>query len=417
VLLLIADNLGWRDLGCYGSKDAISPNTDELAKGGVRFTNAFVTASSCSPSRTTIITGQAPHSTGTLGLTHIYPEYQLPSKTPTMPEALRRAGYHTAIDGKWHVAPFKNIGAYGYKEHLNRTDIRSSDKAREFISRSKNAPFYLEMNFMQTHRPSPNHAFRQHPDFPVDPKSIRVPEYWSLPDWPEIREDVAAYYSQAAHMDAIIGEVLDHLENQGLADNTLVVYVSDNGPMYPGGIGMCYDRSIATPLILRWPAALKAGAHDSLVSTIDIMPTVLAAAGIAAPPPVQGASLLPAAKGEESGVRDAVFAEMTYHVLHTPMRAIRTKQFKYIENLNDTPVGLDMCEDLEWAKRVAKLPEQPCCRPRPPEELYDIQNDPNELINLADNAGYAEVKADLIKELHAWRSMTADPVPLLSDNQ
>lgn len=418
VVLLVADNLGWRDLGCYGDANATTPHLDRLAEGGVRFTNAFVTAPSCSPSRASIISGQSPHSVNVLGLTHLYPKYQMPVKVPTLPRSLREAGHRTAIDGKWHVAPFKPISAYGYRKHLNRFEINSSEAAGRFISASRDGPFYLEMNFMQTHRPAMRgrgNEFRQHPDFPVDPGSISVPPYWGLPDWPEIREDVAGYYSQAAWMDSIIGEVLDHLESEGLAGRTLVVFVSDNGPMYPGGIGACHDRGIATPLILRWPEGLPAGrVVEGLASTIDIMPTCLAAAGVEIPPAVQGTSLLPLARGDVAACHDAIFAEMTYHANYTPMRAIRTLNFKYIENLSPDPIGLDMCEGFEWAKRVAALPEQRCCVPRPPEELYDLAVDPNETTNLAQDPAHAKIKSELRRKLHKWREETGDPLPVSS---
>lgn len=418
IILMIADNLGWRDLGCYGDPYVKSPNIDEMAEQGVRFENAFVTAPSCSPSRASIISGQAPHSVHVLGLTHLYPNYQMSPDVPTLPRSLRDAGFCTAINGKWHVAPYKRTGPYGYQDHLTMFSIKKSDKARRFITANKKNPFYLEMNFMQTHRPAlpgKSHAYQMHPDFPVDPDSIRVPSYWGIPDWPEIREDVAAYYSRAACMDRIIGEVMDHLDAEGLAENTLVIFVSDNGPMYPGGIGACHDLGIGTPLLMRWPGGLPQGkVVDGLASTIDLMPTCLDAAGVQTPLSVQGRSLLPVSRDETSEVHEAIYAEMTYHVRFTPMRAIRTMDYKYIENLSPDPIGLDMCSRFEWAQRVAELPGQRCCVPRPPEELYSIASDPNEKINLADNPEYTDIKNRLQQNLHQWREKTRDPFPDLS---
>lgn len=414
VILFIADNLGWRDLGCCGDPNAISPNLDRMAGNGVRFTNAFVTASSCSPSRSSIASGQSPHSVGTLGLTHLNPKFQMPTDTPTIADVMKRRGHTTAIDGKWHIAPFKPVKKYGYDSHLNMYEITESDQAKKYISQNRDRPFFLEMNFMQTHRPvmgGKGKEFFQHEDFPIDPETIEIQDYWNLPDWPEIKKDVAGYYSQAAAMDAVIGEVMDHLEDEGLAENTLAVFVSDNGPMYPGGIGTCHDRGIATPLIISWPGVLPAGnVSDGLVSTIDIMPTCAEAVGSGLPPGVQGKSLMPVMKGETASVNDAIFAEMTHHVKYTPMRAIRTKNFKYIENLNDEPVGLDMCDDFDWAVKVAELPDQTCCVKRPPEELYDLESDPNEMNNLAGDPGFAEKKNELREKLHAWRSRTGDPL-------
>lgn len=414
IILMIADNLGWKDLGCCGNTDVKTPFIDRMAKEGVLFSNAFVTAPSCSPSRASIISGQAPHSVNVMGLTHLYPQYQMPLNVPTLPRLLREAGYRTAINGKWHVTPYRPVRTYGYQSHMGTFSIKSSEPARDFISANRNNPFYLEMNFMQTHRPAlpgQSHAYHQHPDFPVDPESIAVPGYYGLPDWPEIREDLAGYYSQAAWMDALIGEVQDHLEGEGLAENTLVVLVSDNGPMYPGGIGACHDFGIGTPLIIRWPERLPANRTEpALASTIDIMPTCLEAAGIPAPPEIQGKSLLSLAGEESSGVQQAVYAEMTYHVRYTVMRAVRTREYKYIENLNREPVGLDMCKKFEWAKRAASLPGQKCCSPRPPRELYDLRSDPCERENLAGDPGHASIERDLKEKLDRWRQETRDPL-------
>lgn len=416
IILITADDLGWHELGCYGNPDIKTPNLDELAGGGVLFTNAFVTAPSCSASRASIITGQAPHSVHVLGLTNRYPKYQLSASVPNLPKSLRDAGLSTGIQGKWHVAPFKSAAPYGYESRMSFMKIHDSAKAKRFITKNKARPFYLELNFMQCHRPDDNkHVFRMDPDFYVDPDSIRVPSYWRIPDWPEIREDVAAFYSQTARMDHMIGEILAHLESEGVSGRTLVIFVSDNGPPYPGCKTTCYDRGIGVPMIMSWPDGLPAGeVREGLVSTIDIMPTCLEAASVSVPGTVQGNSLLALARGETDEVHDEVFAEVTFHVLYTPMRAIRTRQFKYIENLSDDPTMLDQCAKFEWAQRAAREPGQKCCVPRPPEELFDIVADPDEDVNLADDPAYKEIKAGLKRTLHKWRKDTRDPFPDLS---
>jgi N-sulfoglucosamine sulfohydrolase len=415
VILITADDLGWRELGCYGNPHIKTPNLDRLAAGGVRFTNAFVTAPSCSASRSSMITGQAPHSVHVLGLTHRHTRFQMSPEIPTLARSLRDAGYRTAIQGKWHVSTYRDTRRFGYDKRMSIMSIRDSKKARRFISANQSRPFYLELNYIQTHRPGGDHYFRMVPEFPVDPGSIRVPEYWRVPDWPEIREDVAAYYSQAAEMDRLIGEVLDHLDALGLAERTMVVFVSDNGPPYPGCKTTCFDPGIGTPLILRWPDGIPAQkTFHGLASTIDIMPTCLEAAGVACPPEVQGSSLLPMARGERREVHDAVFSEVTFHVLYTPMRAVRTHEYKYIENLSPDPTGLDQCEDMPWARRAAREPGQRCCVLRPPEELFNIKDDPHERRNLANDPAYLTVKNDLRERLHKWRRETRDPFPDLS---
>ncbi len=413
IILITADDLGWRDLGCYGSGNLRTPNLDALAEQGVRFTNAFVTAPSCSASRASIITGQAPHSVGVLGLTHVHPRYQMPARVPTMPRALKQKGYRTAIHGKWHVAAFRDTRSYGYDLRMSVMTIKRSGPAKRFISANRNHPFYLELNFMQTHR-LPSGEFKMDPRFPVDPEAVELPDYWRLPDWPEIKKDAAKYYSQAEAMDGLIGDVMGRLEDEGLAENTLVLFVSDNGPPYPGCKTTCYDAGIGTPLIMRWPRGLPAGqVRDGLVSTADLAPTCLEAAGAGALPGCQGLSLLGMARGEVESVRDEVFAEVTYHVKYTPMRAIRTMKWKYIENLSPDPTGLDQNERFDWARRVAREPGQRCCVLRPPEELYDLARDPLEQNNLAEDPGRAGIKKDLKARLDKHRAETNDPFPNL----
>lgn len=415
IVLLIADDLGWRDLGCYGDGQISTPSIDGLAAEGVRFSNAFVAAPSCSPSRASIITGQHPHTSGVTGLSHRHKRLMLSPFKTTLADVLDEDGYHTAIEGKWHVAPYFPTGWYGYAERLSGILpkdfwIRSSGQALAFIEENRSNAFYLELNYMDTHRDDRG-EFEFAEGFPVDPEEIAVPEYWALPDWPEIREEVAKYYSNAAKMDWMIGKVLAKLEELGLGEKTLVCFVSDNGPPFPGNKMTLYDRGIGTPLVMRWPGRIPAGTvNDSLVSTIDLMPTFLEAAGSAIPPEVQGESLLSLATGNGGGpVRDAVFAEMTYHVHYLPMRAIRTTKWKYIRNYSDDAVGLDQCAHMEWAHRLCELPNQGWKRPRVPEELYDLESDPNEQKNLVADPVFTTALEEMRERLDRQMAATRDP--------
>jgi arylsulfatase A-like enzyme len=415
IVLLVADDLGWHDLGCYGDKQVSTPNIDRLAGEGVRFTNAFVSASSCSASRASLITGQYPHTNGVTGLTHVRKRLMLSPFRTTLPEILSDHGYNTAFEGKWHVAPYYPTGWYGYQERLSGILpkdfwIRSSEKALAFIEENRDNPFYLQLDYMDTHRDDFG-EFHFADGFPVDPEKIHIPDYYTLPDWPEIRTDLAKYYSNAAKMDAMIGQVITKLDELGLAENTLICFVSDNGPPYPGNKMTLYDRGIGTPIIMRRPGTIPAGTvNDELVSTIDIMPTLLEAAGCPIPQKVQGKSALGLAAGTGSGpLHDAVFAEMTYHVNYLPMRAVRTKKWKYIRNYSDDAVGLDQCAHMEWAQKVCELPNQGWIRPRVPEELYDLENDPNEQKNLVDSASSQEQLGMMRERLDRHMRETKDP--------
>lgn len=415
IVLFVADDLGWRDLGCYGDKQANTPNIDRLAHEGVRFTNAFVAASSCSPSRASLITGQYPHTNGVTGLTHVRKRLMLSPFHTTMPEILSKHGYNTAMEGKWHVAPYYPTGWYGYRERLSGMLpkdfwIPSSEKALKFIEVNRDNPFYLELDYMDTHRKDDG-EFYFADGFPVDPENIRVPDYYTLPDGPDIRTDLAKYYSNASKMDMMIGQVVAKLDELGLSENTLVCFVSDNGPPYPGNKMTLYDRGIGTPLILRRPGKIPAGTtNDNLMSTIDIMPTILETAGCPIPRHVQGTSALALAEGNRSEpLHDAVFAEMTYHVNYLPMRAVRTPKWKYIRNYSDNAVGLDQCAHMGWAQKLCELPNQGWTRPRVPEELYDLENDPNEQKNLVDDTSFQEELATMRERLNRHMQETKDP--------
>lgn len=415
IIFITSDNLGWEDLSCYGNKNISTPNIDRIAREGIRFTNAFVVSSSCSPSRASFITGQYPHTHGVVALTHLYKTKALSPLHETLPGLLRKAGYNTAIQGKWHVSPYLPTSWYGYNERLSGIfpedfHIRDVGKAIEFIKRNREHRFYLELNFINSHR-DVHGEYHFDPEFPVNPDSIAVPTYMALPDWPEIRLDLAKYYSQNQRMDVLIGELMAALEHLQLADNTMVIFVSDNGPHYPGSIMTLYDRGTATPLIIRWPKRLPSGGTIShLINTIDLMPTILEATGIPIPQAVQGKSFLPLMTGKRrSPIHEAIFTEMDYHVLYIPTRAVRTERWKYIKNYSDNAFGLDQNSHHAWARRLCELPNHPWKRPRVPEEFYDVHSDPQEQRNLADDSRYQEQLRHLREILRRHMVKTDDP--------
>lgn len=387
IVFITADDLGWKDLSCYGNEDVQTPNIDRLAREGMQFGRAFVVSSSCAPSRASFITGQYPHTNGVTGLTHIHKMRSLSPFHTTLPGLLSDAGYHTALQGKWHVSPYLPTSWYGYDERLSGMFpedfwIKDMAKPLDFIRQNKDNRFYLELNFMNNHRDGYG-EFSFAKGFPVDPDKVKVPDYCTLPQWPEIKEEVAKYHSQTMKMDAMIGEVLDSLDKLDLSDNTMVVFVSDNGPPFPGNKMTLYDRGIAVPLLVRWPNKIKSGKSDTMISSIDIAPTILQAAGVRVDQSIEGRSFLAHLTREgEYHERKAIYAEMTDHVLYVPMRAVRTERFKYIKNYSDSAVGLDQNLHMDWAHRLVELSQQPWTSPRVPEELYDLKKDPHEQNNL-----------------------------------
>lgn len=413
VLFMTADDLGWKDLSCDGNVNVRTPHLDALAVQGTRFSRAFGASSSCSSSRASFITGQYVSTHGVDGLTHRYPLRQLGPFQPTLAEAFKRAGYATAIQGKWHVAPFIPVAFYGYESFLGgplpTNHIKDTEKIERYLrARAKDrVPFYLELNFTDTHR-SANGKIPRDPDFVVDPETITVPEWMGLPDWPEIREDLARYYGKLQRTDHLVGRTLEALRATGLAENTIVVFVSDNGSPFPGNKMTLLDRGIGTPLLVRLPAQISPGrASDALVSTIDIMPSLLELTGLAVHRRVEGVSFAPLLLDEtKASHRQYVCAEMNRHVKAIPMRAIRSDRWKAILNLSDSPIGLDDLAGVPWAERLCELDDQPWRRPRPEFELYDLWSDPQERSNLAGRAEVASVEAEMRKLLQSgWKKL------------
>ncbi len=410
VLLITADDLGWRDLSSYGLTAIETPAIDRLVAEGVAFDRAFDVVSTCSSSRASLATGQYPHTHGVTGLTHRNPELSLPLGTPVLASVLREQGRRTAIQGKWHLSAEAQPDAFGYAQYLP-TDIdqriRDVDAAISFIEGLDDAPFFLELNFMQTHRDI-FERFEQVEGFEVPVDDATPPVWWGLPDWPEIREEVAGYLSQLRYMDALVGQVLDTLDQTGRTDDTLVVFLSDNGPAFPGCKLTLYDRGVGTPLVFRWPAALAPRWENGLVSSVQIAPTILDLLGVPGLPDAQGRSLAPLLRGEDSPPATALFSEMESHVGPKPARAVRTERWKYIVNLTDEPWGRGDGEGA-WMDALALEPDQHWDEPRVPEELYDLDADPLERDNRIDDPQLADVLNELRTLLADHAARTLDP--------
>jgi arylsulfatase A-like enzyme len=412
IVLITADDLGWRDVGAYGLTTVATPALDRLVAEGVAFDRAFDVVSSCSSSRATYLTGQYPHTHGVTGLVHRFPERSLPSTRPTVARHLAAAGFTTALQGKWHVSQVEPPTAFGYDTVLP-TDvdqlIRTSDDARRWLGQHAAARFYLELNFVQTHRIPIADSFPQAPGFEVDPEAASPPAWWGLPDWPEIREEVAGYLSRLAWMDHLVGEVLDELDALGLADDTLVVFVSDNGPAFPGCKETLYDRGLGTPLAWRWPAALAPRRTDALFSSVDLAPTIVDLAGLPPLEAAQGRSWRPFLVDEPGFVPpEALFSEMEDHVGPVPARAVRTSSHKLVVNLSDAPWGSGDGHGA-WKEALAQEPDQRFDEPRVPVELYDLEADPLERDDRADDPALADVRADLAGRLLRHLRDTVDP--------
>ncbi len=426
-VLIIADDMAWDDSGAYGNTKIRTPNIDRLASEGMRFTRAFVTISSCSPSRSSLITGRYPHNTDAEQL-----HWPLPPAQVTFVEKLKDAGYWTVASGKWHLGEavksrfdvVNDAGAAGFQSDpktgkmLAEDDSGAAGWIPTMRQRPGDRPFFLWLAAFDPHRDYVENIIPE----PHRPADITVPPY--LPDTPEVRRELALYYDEIARLDENVGMVTAELERQGVAGNTLVLFISDNGRPFPRAKTTLYDSGIRTPLIARWPAKIEHGAvAEGLVSSVDVAPTILELAGVAIPSTVQGKSFAPILRNPRAATRDAVYAEKNWHDYEDRARAVRTGRFKYIRNdYPDLPLTtsadsgrsptMDAIRRLRDAGKLTPAQSRIFLAPRPREELYDVVADPHELRNLAADKAYARTLAELREMLNRWGRETDDRMPL-----
>ncbi len=335
VVIIIADDLGMQ-LGCYGDKTTRSPNIDALAKRGVRFARAYATVSSCSPSRASILTGLYTHQNGQYGLQHAEHNQQTRLWVQSLPNLLRAIGYWTGIIGKVHVGP---QSVYNFDAQItkdlggNRDGVAMARAARDFINRRDGKPFFLVHAFSDPHRAREgfgNEAFAKDPnEVRYDPKDVIVPAH--LPDRPEVRKELAEFYQSITRMDRGVGLLIAVLREAGVLDDTLIIFISDNGIPFPGAKTTLYDAGIHLPMIVAGPGVPAGRTNHGLVSFIDIAPTVLDFTQAKRPKyKLAGQTLLPILGYEHPKGCDTVFASHQFHeiTMYYPMRAIVTPKLQ-----------------------------------------------------------------------------------------
>lgn len=408
-IVIIADDVSWDDIGAYGHPHIRTPNIDRLARDGMRFDLAFLTCSSCSPSRSSIMTGRYPHSTGAAEL-----HQPLPADQVVFAGLLKSAGYYTAAAGKWHLG---NAAMSNFDKVVGGSPSGCEHWVETLRARPRGQPFFLWLASLDAHRPYAKNTIAQ----PHRRDEIVVPAY--LPDVPATRDDLALYYDEIARLDDYTGQVLRELEEQGVADNTFVLFLADNGRPFPRCKTTVYDSGVRTPWIVRWPKQVKAGTVcENLVSSVDIAPTIVELAGVKPSPTFQGSSFAPLLADPAAAIRDHIVAEHNWHDYQAHERGVRTKQFLYIRNafpeLTGSPpadaVRSPTYAAMQHLEAAGKLPEiQRGCfiAPRPVEELYDLRSDPDSLHNLADDEQYREPLGELRQTLNDWIKQTDDRVP------
>jgi N-sulfoglucosamine sulfohydrolase len=442
ILLITVDDLNWDSLGVTGSPVRnVSPNVDRLAREGVRFTRAHVTVAICQPSRNVLMTGRYPQNAGALGFEDIR------SDVPTLVEALARGGYYTGLMAKTgHVVPSR---VAAWKEVVLARELKNGRSAELYLARTRaflaNArasgqPFFLMLNVQDPHRP---YAGSQQEDtfkardgaqdnaqygggFPdveraYTPSEITVPP--SLPDLPEVRRELAQYYTSVKRADDSTGAALRALDESGLRDRTLVIWLSDNGAALPFAKANAWLNSTRTPLIVRWPNVVKPATLDErhLLGGVDVAPTILEAAGVPALARTDGRSFLPLLRGQRQSGRDYVFTQIDEVNSGTayPMRAVTGARYGYIFNAwadGKTEMRIESMMGLTFpAMRQAAAADPGIAARvrhflnRTKEELYDYTADPYALRNLVDDEKHQPVVNEYRQLLLRHLKASADP--------
>lgn len=404
IVWIMAEDIS-TELACYGHPAVETPILDELAADGVLFENAFCTAPSCTPSRNAMMTGVYQTRTDTQdqrrrGVT-------LTDGIRPITHLLQEAGYYTALGC-----------GYSDKTDLNFKVANLFD-GKDWQNRQPGQPFFAQITIYETHRLPEKGGWeylRRQSPHPVDSELIKLPPYF--PDHPECRDDWSMYLDAIEYMDAQVGKILQRLQDEGIVDNTVVIFCGDNGRCHLRGKCWLYDPGIKVPLIIRWPHIVRPKTiRKDLISMVDVSATILEIAGVALPPYLDGHPII----GPRTKKRDHIFAardridEVEDHI-----RCVRTDNFKYIRNYNPE-LGYHECryvqnnrpmlaviKRLQEKGRLTEAQQMILSDTKPVEELYDIKADPHELTNLAQSTSHQKQLQQMRHLVDQWIAETND---------
>jgi len=423
IMLIIGDDMTWRDCEPYGNAEVKTPNMARLAQQGMCFDAMFTTTAMCAPSRQQLYTGMFPVRNGA------YPNHsKVYDGVKSLPHYLKALGYRVGLIGKRHFGPpesfpFEVVGG-------KRGGADDTASTAGFVNRDRRQPYCLIVASNQPHTP-----WNKGEPGDYDADQLTVPPY--LVDCPRTRQGLTRYYAEITYLDQQLGACMKIVDESGRRDNTIVMFISEQGMQMPfGGKWTCYDTGLKTAFIVRWPDKVAPGTRTkAMMQYVDVVPTLLEAAG-ADPEAINtgradvhdakgfdGRSFLKVLLAQSSTHRDYVYGVQTTRGIINgsacyPIRSVRSARYKYIRNLNHQAVFYNMVSThpadlLHTWMEIGKSNSAVAARAhfyqhRPAEELYDLQKDPYELRNLAEDPDYARVKSQLKEELTLWMQQQGD---------
>ncbi len=414
LVFIIADDCTWRDIGSYGGQ-AYTPNIDRLAGEGMRFTRCFQAAPMCSPTRHNLYTGLYPVKSGA------YPNHAFAKDhVKSIVHYLRPLGYRVALSGKTHIAP-KSVFPFEYSRHQKKLESAIDMKAVDTLMAEcaeSGKPFALFACSDEPHVPwNKGKEYRSR----YNARTLNLPP--CIVDTPETRENYVCYLAEISFFDNEVGRILAMLDKYKLAQDTLVMVVSEQGNVFPFAKWTCYDSGLQSIMVVRWPGRVTPGSQtDAMVEYVDVCPTWVNIAGGTPDETLDGKSFLPVLLGETDHHKDHVYAIQTSRGIyngphHYPIRSVRNERYKLILNLAPEATFKNAAVNSSWFKSWQQAAQAGNAHAeamvhrhfyRPAVELYDVVVDPYEMNNLADDPQYAQVVAEMKKTLQDWMAAQGD---------
>jgi N-sulfoglucosamine sulfohydrolase len=409
ILLFLADDCTYRDLGCYGSTDVITPTIDNFAKEGMQFSRCFQATAMSSPTRSNLYTGIYPVKSGA------YPNHTFAKEgTNSIVQYLAPKGYKTGLLGKTHINP-RSVFPFEYLG--DKADELDFSKMDEFLSKSSTdkKPFCLYVCSHQPHGP-----YTKGDPSKYDQSMVKLPPY--LVDTKETRAEFVKYLAEINYLDGEFAQALELLKKHGFSDNTIVIFASEQGNSFPFSKWTCYGTGLQSAFLARWPGKIKpATKSDAMIEYVDVVPTFMEIAGLKPPEVLDGKSFLPVLLGKETTHKQFVYGIQTTRGIiegsdYYGVRTVRSEKYRYI--LNITPEAtfsngtINGATFQSWVKKGKTDPKAKELankyQHRPAEELYDVVNDPFEMNNLAKNPKFAKERKELKEKLETWMKSQGD---------